>query len=100
MVNELPHFSGALPAELSPAVSELDQLNGFLRLIDNLPEEYRQDFYKQFLLLLDSFEHRQQILSYVQETLSMMKADLKYMVFDLEATRRERDEYKERLMVQ
>ena len=74
--------------------SEIDELTGLLRLIDDLPEKFQEDFYKLFQRLLDSFERRQRILEYVQETLNTMKLDLKYLIFDLEATRRERDEYK------
>ena len=37
------------------------------------------------------------ILSLVQEALSQLRLDMKYLVFDLEATRRERDAYKQSL---
>jgi hypothetical protein len=97
MEHKLPHLPAVSSSEPSPAVSEINGLNGLLCLIDNLPEEYQGAFYKQFRQLLDSFERRQQVLSYVQDTLNTMKLDIKYVVFDLEATRRERDEYKERL---
>jgi hypothetical protein len=33
----------------------------------------------------------------VQEALSQLRLDTKYLVFDLEATRRERDEYQRQL---
>ena len=40
---------------------------------------------------------RRRILNLVQEALSQLRLDMKYLIFDLEATRRERDEYKQML---
>ena len=40
---------------------------------------------------------RQRILNLVQEALSQLRLDVKYLMFDLEATRREREEYRVRL---
>jgi len=40
---------------------------------------------------------RTRILGLVQEALSQLRLDMKYLIFDLEATRRERDSYKEQL---
>lgn len=37
------------------------------------------------------------ILGLVQEAMSQLRLDMKYLIFDLEATRRERDRYKARL---
>ena len=37
------------------------------------------------------------VLGLVQETLQQLRLDVKYMAFDLEATRRERDEFKAQL---
>lgn len=40
---------------------------------------------------------RQRIIELVQESLGQLRLDMKYLVFDLEATRRERDAYKAEL---
>ena len=40
---------------------------------------------------------RLKVLSLIAETLSQIRLDMKYLIFDLEATRRERDKYKEKL---
>lgn len=40
----------------------------------------------------DSSRRRRRILELVQEALQQLRLDMKYLVFDLEATRRERDE--------
>ena len=42
--------------------------------------------------VVDSTKRRRRILNLVQEALSQLRLDMKYLVFDLEATRRERDE--------
>ena len=39
----------------------------------------------------ESTRRRRRILSLVQEALSQLRLDMKYLMFDLEATRRERD---------
>ncbi len=42
-------------------------------------------------VLNDSNKRRQNKLTLIREALGNLRLDLKYMVFDLEATRRERD---------
>ena len=44
--------------------------------------------------VIDSTKRRRRILSLVQDALSQLRLDMKYLAFDLEATRRERDEYR------
>jgi len=41
--------------------------------------------------VVDSCRRRRRILELVQESLSQLRLDMKYLIFDLEATRRERD---------
>ena len=47
--------------------------------------------------LQEKHNRRTKILTLVQEALSQLRLDMKYLVFDLEATRRERDTLKELL---
>lgn len=42
-------------------------------------------------------DRRMRILGLIQESLSQLRLDVKYLAFDLDATRKERDEYKFRL---
>jgi hypothetical protein len=42
--------------------------------------------------VVDSNCRRRRILSLVQDALGQLRLDMKYLAFDLEATRRERDE--------
>jgi len=73
---------------------EVHELTELLRLVDTLPAERRQDFYKVLDRLAAHFERKQRMLGYVQDSLNQMSLDLNYLIFDLEATRRERDEYR------
>ncbi|MDR0392096.1 MAG: hypothetical protein LBH59_09330 [Planctomycetaceae bacterium] len=74
------------------AVREVDEFSELLGLIEVLPIEYRADFYNVVNRLVNGVENRQQILTKLHESLVQMSLDLKYLIFDLEATRRERDE--------
>jgi hypothetical protein len=47
--------------------------------------------------VIDSNRRRRRILSLVQDALSQLRLDMKYLAFDLEATRRERDEFQRKL---
>jgi len=76
------------------SVQEVHELAELLRLVDDLPTKHRPDFYKVLDRLADCLERRQRMLGYVQDSLNQMSLDLKYLLFDLEATRRERDEYR------
>jgi outer membrane murein-binding lipoprotein Lpp len=65
--------------------------------IDALPDEYRATLTPVVARVLQSTRRRRRILNLVQEAISQLRLDMKYLVFDLEATRRERDEYRHRL---
>ena len=63
--------------------------------ISNLPAEYRSRLETLMFRVVDSTKRRRRILNLVQEALSQLRLDMKYLVFDLEATRRERDALKQ-----
>jgi len=44
-----------------------------------------------------SAKRRRRILTLVQEALGQLRVDMKYLMFDLEATRRERDSFRDQL---
>lgn len=79
---------------LVESVQEVHELAELLQLVDALPVKCRPDFYMVLDRLAACLERRQRVLGYVQDSLNQMSLDLKYLVFDLEATRRERDEYR------
>jgi len=62
-----------------------------------LPPELQPDLEVAYNRVIDSIRRRRRILSLVQEALSQLRLDIKYLMFDLEVTRKERDELKERL---
>jgi hypothetical protein len=62
--------------------------------VAGLPAEYRSKLETLMYRVVDSTKRRRRILNLVQEALSQLRLDMKYLVFDLEATRRERDALK------
>ncbi len=62
-----------------------------------LPSETRQTIDPFLRRVIDSNRRRRRILLLVQDALSQLRLDMKYLAFDLEATRRERDEYHRKL---
>ena len=63
-------------------------------VISRLPAEHREQLEPVFQRVADSTRRRRRILNLVQEALSQLRLDMKYLLFDLEATRRERNEYR------
>lgn len=47
--------------------------------------------------VVESIRSRRRILTLVQEALQQLRLDIKYLMFDLEVTRRERDELRQQL---
>ncbi|HMP07626.1 MAG TPA: transcriptional regulator [Lacipirellulaceae bacterium] len=65
--------------------------------IHALPEPYAVQLAPLVDAVVESTKRRRRILTLVQDALSQLRLDMKYLMFDLEATRRERDEYRLRL---
>jgi hypothetical protein len=63
-------------------------------VVTQLPSEYRRSLEPLLNRVVDSTRRRRRILTLVQDALSQLRLDMKYLMFDLEATRRERDEYR------
>ena len=66
-------------------------------VICDLPAEFRDKVAPALTRVIDSTKRRRRILSLVQDALSQLRLDMKYLAFDLEATRRERDDYRRKL---
>lgn len=49
-----------------------------------------------FQRAVDSIHRRGQVLELVQEALAQLRLDIKYLMFDLDATRQERDELRQK----
>ncbi len=80
---------------VNPATEEIPaEVAELAAAIAELPAEYRGKVAPALQRVVDSTKRRRRILSLVQDALSQLRLDMKYLVFDLEATRRERDEYR------
>lgn len=69
-------------------------LSDLQTLVAGLPPEHNLIIEPALKRVLESTKRRQRILGLVQEALSQLRLDMKYLLFDLEATRRERDEFR------
>jgi hypothetical protein len=58
-----------------------------------LPEPKSIEVVAALERVVESTKRRRRILTLVQDALSQLRLDMKYLMFDLEATRRERDDY-------
>lgn len=62
--------------------------------IARLPEPQYRELEQAYVRVVDCVRRRRRILELVQEALSQLRLDIKYLMFDLDATRKERDELK------
>ncbi|MDG1896219.1 MAG: transcriptional regulator [Fuerstiella sp.] len=82
------------PTEDLPA--ELVELGDLIRKID-IDAAKHQELQLLYNRVTESALRRRRILGLVQEALSQLRLDVKYLMFDLEVTRRERDELQARI---
>ncbi|QDS93204.1 hypothetical protein FF011L_19650 [Roseimaritima multifibrata] len=68
-----------------------NELRELVRAIESLPAEHRDAMRPSVDRVVECSTRRRRILNLVQEALSQLRLDMKYLIFDLEATRRERD---------
>lgn len=73
------------------------ELSELTRAVAELPDSYRAQIEPALNRVVEATKRRRRILSMVQDALGQLRLDMKYMMFDLEATRRERDEYRRQL---
>jgi len=86
------------PSRIVPNTEELPQdVEALGAAISRVPAEHRQELEAAFARVMESTKRRRRILSLVQDALSQLRLDMKYLVFDLEATRRERDDYRRKV---
>ena len=86
-----PRLNDKRNEELPKDLAELSEL------IAQLPTETRRNIDPVLLRVIESTKRRRRILNLVQDAISQLRLDMKYLVFDLEATRRERDAYRQEL---
>jgi hypothetical protein len=87
-----------IPRTTATEVEELPaDLQRLVAAVQNLPEEYSSEVAVALERVVESTKRRRRILTLVQDALSQLRLDMKYLMFDLEATRRERDDYQAKL---
>ncbi len=72
-----------------------NDLLDLIQAIECLPREYQEQVMNPLNRVVDYTRRRRRILDLIQEALGQLRLDMKYLMFDLEATKRERDSYKE-----
>ena len=78
-----------------PAVEELPyDIVELKAALESMPLEVRVRIEPLVDRVIDSTRRRRKIMNLVQDALGQLRLDMKYLMFDLEATRRERDEFK------
>jgi hypothetical protein len=86
------------PHVAAPQSADIPQDLNLLRAqIEALAPELREQLAPALARVLESTQRRRRILGMVQDALGQLRLDMKYLMFDLEATRRERDDYRNRL---
>lgn len=87
-----------IPRTTGTEVEELPaDLQRLVVAVQNLPQEYSSEVAVALERVVESTKRRRRILTLVQDALSQLRLDMKYLMFDLEATRRERDDYQAQL---
>ena len=74
-----------------------ERLPVFPRLEELLPHDVMLRVLPELLEIEATLERKNNILKLVQENLEDIRLNLKYIQFDLDSTRRERDQYKTEL---
>ncbi|MCA9089415.1 MAG: transcriptional regulator [Planctomycetaceae bacterium] len=67
------------------------------RRIAALPQSHAKELGESYTQVVDCVKRRRRILTLVQEALSQLRLDIKYLMFDLEVTREERNELRSQL---
>jgi hypothetical protein len=72
-------------------------LAALLQAVADVPDEYRARVEPLLKRVLENSRRRRRIVCRIQAAVSQLRLDLGYLMFDLEATRRERDAYRQQL---
>ncbi|MDO4587590.1 MAG: transcriptional regulator [Planctomycetia bacterium] len=84
-----------LSKDSQPNLFDVLELSELAELIEALPDEYRGKFQVALEKSAKRIERRRHILNFIQEALTQLRLDMKYLLFDLNATKKERDQYKQ-----
>ncbi len=73
------------------------EMQELARLVDSISGPEKRSLSIAYDRVAESILRRRRILNLVQEALSQLRLDVKYLMFDLETTRRERDQLQAQL---
>lgn len=79
-----------------PTPNLTSELRDLAATVAALPAPYSTIVGSKVQAVIDNYRRRTEILTLIQDALGQLRLDVKYLVFDLEATRHERDDYKQR----
>ena len=76
----------------APVTEEMpNELKELVRAMESLPAAQRDALRPSVERVVECSTRRRRILNLVQDALSQLRLDMKYLIFDLEATRREKE---------
>jgi hypothetical protein len=87
-MSQPPRIAKPDTEEIPPEIADL------VATIQQLPVEAQRQVASSLERVVESTRRRRRILNLVQDALGQLRLDMKYLMFDLEATRRERDDYR------
>jgi len=87
-VSRQPRYAQSDTNEVPAEIADL------AKAVSQLPPEFREKLDPVLNRVVESTKRRRRILNLVQDALGQLRLDMKYLMFDLEATRRERDDYR------
>lgn len=73
------------------------EMQELARLVNSVSGPEQRELSAAYERVAESIQRRRRILNLVQEALSQLRLDVKYLMFDLETTRRERDQLQAQL---
>jgi len=92
-----PRMSNAAQSTENIVNDTPSELVDLQKAIETLPPAQRLSIQPAFQRVVESTNRRRKILQLVQDSIGQLRLDMKYLVFDLEATRRERDAYQQQI---
>lgn len=87
----------SMPRVVKPTEDLPQDIVELCRAVAELPSGERARLDLILSRVVESTRRRRRILNLVQDAMGQLRLDMKYLLFDLEATRRERDEFRRKL---
>lgn len=69
-------------------------IHALLLAVEELPEKYRTKIADRVEQVILNNERRMAMMKQLREAFSQLRLDIKYLIFDLESTKEERDRYR------